>query len=192
MGKVSFSEQALSVRQQISQLQSRGMVFSDVQKAKKLLLELNYYRLEGYWLPLEQAHASHKFIQDASFETVIDWYKTDRKLLFSAIGVIEVSFRTKWSASEVISLGTLSHLYANLNNAKPACKDNSAKDAIACDYDIDSHLLESWMHTINVVRNCCVHQSRLMNNNLKTQPKYPSSTRKPLSISFVWNSDCNK
>lgn len=256
MQKVSFSKQAFTVKQQISQLKQRGMKILDETLAEKKLLELNYYRLEGYWLPLEIAHSPHKFNSNAIFEDVLQWYEMDRKLrnfLFEAIGIIEVSLRTKWAyymtikykpysyldssyaikqrdwksnvtnlcsevlrssemfvehfqtkykeflppewaVSEVISFGTLSHFYSNLNNASPLDINDKipAKDAIAKDYGIDSHVLESWMHTINVVRNSCAHQSRLMNNNLKVQPVMPKSVNNKISITSVWNTNCNK
>ena len=240
MAKTFFSKPALTVIQQISQLNTRGMLIDDITVAQKKLLELNYYRLEGYWLPLEIEHKDSQFILGSTFNLVLNWYNTDlslKTILFEAISSIEVSFRTKWAyymstkynpfsylnpeyfedrknwlasiqqfssdlfrsketfiehfidsykdffppewaAVEVMSLGTLSHLYQYMNLEMPIDSSDiiPAKTAIANDYDLSIRELVSWMHSINVCRNLCAHQSRIVSSYLTIQPVAPKST----------------
>ena len=47
--------------EQVGLLESRGMVIGDMDRAKRYLSHLNYYRLAAYWLPFEETHYPHKF-----------------------------------------------------------------------------------------------------------------------------------
>ncbi|WP_215904672.1 Abi family protein [Treponema sp. C6A8] len=247
MQKIEFTKPALTISQQIARLTSRGMTINDVSMAHKKLSELNYYRLEGYWLPFESDHKCATFITGSNFSLVLNWYNVDmelRSILFEAISSIEVSFRTKWAyylstkygpfsylnpqyfhdrkkwlesinkfsadvfrskenfvkhfietykeffppewaAVEVMSLGTLSHLYEYMNEEMPVDSSDliPAKAAIANDYGLSIKELVSWMRTINVCRNFCAHQSRLIASYLTSQPIAPNSTN---PLSHVW------
>ena len=44
-----------------SVLEARGMVITHRESAIHYLKHLNYYRLRGYWLPLEAPLKSHQF-----------------------------------------------------------------------------------------------------------------------------------
>lgn len=44
-----YLKPALSIDEQMNQLQERGMVFNDVSEAKNHLETISYYRLSGYW-----------------------------------------------------------------------------------------------------------------------------------------------
>ena len=246
MQKIDFTKPALTISQQISQLTSRGLTIKNVSIANKKLSELNYYRLEGYWLPLESDHKRATFITGATFSLVLDWYDVDmelRSILFEAISSIEVSFRTKWAyylstkygpfcyldpkyfqnrtkwldsinkfsadvfrskenfikhfietykeffppewaAVEVMSFGTLSHLYEYMNEELPLDTTDAipAKNAIANDYGLSIKELVSWIRTINVCRNFCAHQSRLIASYLTAQPIAPNSTNPLYSV----------
>lgn len=68
---------------------------------------------------------------------------------------------------EVISMGTLSKLYANFSNA-------SAKHAVAREFGLNHHkFLRSWLECLDVLRNCCAHHSRLSNRVFTLKPKMP-------------------
>lgn len=71
-----------------------------------------------------------------------------------------------WAMTEELTLGSLSHIYQGL------IKDADRK-AIARRFDIPHEVLASWLHTLNFVRNCCAHHSRLWNRELSVQPKIP-------------------
>lgn len=95
--KQSYSKTFKTIDEQIQLLQSRGMLFNNYTTAYQSLLNLNYYRLSGYWLPYK--NADDTFL-DISFEEIIDIYNFDKEfklLLFGAIETIEISARTKFA-----------------------------------------------------------------------------------------------
>jgi len=71
-----------------------------------------------------------------------------------------------WAMTEELTMGSLSHIYQGL------IKDADRK-AIARRFDTPHEVLASWLHTLNFVRNCCAHHSRLWNRELSVQPKIP-------------------
>ena len=72
-----------------------------------------------------------------------------------------------WAMLEELSLGELSHLFKGL------AKDKDKK-MIAGGFDLFAPLLESWLHTLTVIRNICAHHARLWNRQLGIKPAYPT------------------
>ncbi|RUR04154.1 Abi family protein [Legionella sp. km772] len=72
-----------------------------------------------------------------------------------------------WAMLEELSLGELSHLFKGL------AKDKDKK-IIASGFDLFAPLLESWLHTLTVIRNICAHHARLWNRELGIKPAYPT------------------
>lgn len=71
-----------------------------------------------------------------------------------------------WKTLEVVSFGTISKLYGNLNNSV------IAKNIIAQEFGIVNHtFLPSWLQAISQIRNMCAHHSRLWNKNLPGAPR---------------------
>lgn len=70
-----------------------------------------------------------------------------------------------WTAVEIMSFGTLSKMYGGL-----MLKD---KIAIANKYQMDALILESWLRTLNYIRNICAHHSRLWNKELANSAALP-------------------
>lgn len=63
-----------------------------------LLEAVSYYRLSGYWYPLLQDKANHKFKPGSDFETAFKLYCFDRELrrmVISKLEKIEVAVRAK-------------------------------------------------------------------------------------------------
>ncbi|MDP2187511.1 MAG: Abi family protein [Sphingobacteriaceae bacterium] len=59
---------------------------------------MSYYRLAGYWWPMQSNKETHNFKPDSKFEDVVSLYNFDRELrilLFDVIEKIEISLRTK-------------------------------------------------------------------------------------------------
>ena len=73
-----------------------------------------------------------------------------------------------WAMAEELTFGSISHLFRGL------AKDIDRK-AIANRFNLPQEVLESWLHTLNFVRNCCAHHSRLWNRELAIQPKIPKA-----------------
>ncbi len=89
-----FSKKHLSYDEQITLLQSRGLLISDKEYAKTKLEHISYYRLSAYYLPFQKE--KDVFVQGTKFEDILDLYYFDkelRKIIFNAIETIEVNVR---------------------------------------------------------------------------------------------------
>lgn len=83
-----------SYQEQISILQSRGMIISDVGVAEHFLKRIGYYRLSGYWYPFRQYDDSNKkaldtFKDGTNFSDILNLYNFDRQLRLLALDAIE-------------------------------------------------------------------------------------------------------
>jgi abortive infection bacteriophage resistance protein len=97
---MKFDKPPRSLAEQVALLRSRGLVIDDEQAAIHYLGHLNYYRLSGYWLPLESSRDPHRFKPGARFDDVMNLYVFDRELrllMLDAIERSEVSLRTQWA-----------------------------------------------------------------------------------------------
>lgn len=96
--KKSYKKSFKNIDEQIELLENRGMLFHNKKKAKYHLINLNYYRLSGYWLPYKKPDDS--FEENVYFEDIINLYKFDgelKLLFYKAIENIEISARTKFA-----------------------------------------------------------------------------------------------
>ncbi len=95
---MKYNKPPIAIPQQIEQLKRRGLVISDEQVASHFLQNVSYYRLAGYWWPMQLDKTLHTFKPNSTFENVIAIYNFDRELrilLFDVIERIEIAFRTK-------------------------------------------------------------------------------------------------
>ena len=95
---MQYDKPALTINQQIDRLRSRDLTISNTAKAHKYLSNISYYRLAGYWWPLQSDKVNHRFKDGATFKMVTDLYNFDaelRLLVFGVIEKIEISLRTK-------------------------------------------------------------------------------------------------
>lgn len=93
-----FEKEAKTVQQQIELLVSRGLSIKESDNAVHYLSHISYYRLAGYWWPMQADKVEHKFKENSRFEDVIALYNFDRELrilIFDVIEKIEISLRTK-------------------------------------------------------------------------------------------------
>lgn len=93
-----YTKPATTIQDQIRLLQKRGMIISDVAEAESFLSNISYYRLAGYWWPLQADKVNHIFKAGSRFENVIALYNFDRELrvlLFDVIERIEIGLRTR-------------------------------------------------------------------------------------------------
>ncbi len=97
-----MGRKAIKLEEQISLLQSRGLIIRDIEKAKEVLLDVGYYRLGFYWFPFEKSYPNfenrtHDFKQNASFDDAVKLYYFDfnlRNILYKALSRIEIAVRT--------------------------------------------------------------------------------------------------
>ncbi len=95
---MKYTKPAINVKQQIAQLKSRGLIIADELAAEITLRNINYYRLSGYWWPMQANKKLHTFKPNSTFENIIAIYNFDRELriiLFDVIERIEIGFRSK-------------------------------------------------------------------------------------------------
>jgi len=75
-----------------------------------------------------------------------------------------------WMMMEMLTWGSLSKLYAGL-------RKQADQKAIARLMGTNAELLESWLKTLNTVRNFCAHHARLWNRELGVSIKLPNSSQ---------------
>ena len=93
-----YSKETLTIQQHIDQLKQRGLIIKDEKFSSHYLAHISYYRLAGYWWPMQADKVEHKFKPNSKFEDVLSLYNFDselRVLLFDVIEKIEISLRTK-------------------------------------------------------------------------------------------------
>lgn len=94
---MKFTKPPLSINKKIVLLQERGLLISDIERAKKYLNHIGYFRLTGYF-KYYQDTISNQFYEGTSFEQVLNLYIFDRKLrllTLDAIEKIEVSVKSQ-------------------------------------------------------------------------------------------------
>ena len=114
---MKFNKPHLTLEEQLTLLENRGLIVSDRQQAKYYLGHLNYYRLSGYWFPFKLSPTIDKFRQNTSFQDILNLYIFDRELrllILNAIEQIEVSVRSKWAYHFCQKHGSHAHLNSNL------------------------------------------------------------------------------
>lgn len=70
-----------------------------------------------------------------------------------------------WMAAEVMSLGTLLSLYRGSHQ--------NIQRLVSQPFGVDHSVFQSWLLTLNTVRNICAHHGRLWNREIGTKPKIP-------------------
>lgn len=93
-----FQKPAFTIQEQIEQLKKRGLIIEPTDQAEHYLSHISYFRLAGYWWPMQEDKNQHSFKKDSRFSDVIALYNFDRELriiLFDVIEKIEISLRTK-------------------------------------------------------------------------------------------------
>lgn len=115
---MKYSKPPLAIDQQIDLLLARGLIIADRARAARYLSHISYFRLRGYWIPLElpePAGGDHRFRSGTTFNDVLDLYVFDRKfrlLILEAIERIEVSFRAHFANELGVRYG--SHFYLDV------------------------------------------------------------------------------
>lgn len=90
----NFTKTHLTFDEQITLLESRGLIVSDKKLATRKLKHISYYRLSAYFLPFQSQ--KDLFIADTKFEEILSVYYFDkalRRMVFDAIETIEVNVR---------------------------------------------------------------------------------------------------
>lgn len=190
-----------------------GTKFEDILDLYNFEKELRSYIFEGisrfevslrtqFSHQLGMKYGSHSYLQPEYAKDFADWLDNMKKVQSEAGRSKEIfikhykekyeeSFPPVWVICEIFSFGTLSCWYKNLKEipSKNANCPGNAKDDIAAFYKTPSVILESWIHSLTVLRNHCAHQSRLILKQIAIQPMKPKSSK--ISISNLWSSQTN-
>lgn len=95
---MQYSKSTYSIESQIKLLENRGLIIDDKELANHYLSHVSYYRLAGYWWPMQSDKEKHIFKEGSLFSDAIHLYNFDRELkllIFEVIEKIEISLRTK-------------------------------------------------------------------------------------------------
>jgi abortive infection bacteriophage resistance protein len=71
-----------------------------------------------------------------------------------------------WMVFEIFIFGQLSSLFENL-------KDTEEKKSISKQFGSQVVIFQSWIKSINYVRNCCAHHARVWNKKIPLKPMIP-------------------
>ena len=136
-----YNKKPLTIEQQISKLENRGLGFNDKALAASYLSNISYYRLRAYTYPFQDntdPDNDHCFIRkNISFKDIIDLYCFDRRLrslVFNALEKIEVAARTKIIYTYSIATND-SHWYIDPDHFEDEDDYEDLKDEMANDID---------------------------------------------------------
>lgn len=95
---MKYNKTWTDIGSQIQKLRKRGMIIEDKALAEFYLMNVGYYRLVGYWWPMQADKRTHLFKPGSKFENAIGLYNFDRELrllIFDVIERIEIGFRAR-------------------------------------------------------------------------------------------------
>ena len=81
------------------------------------------------------------------------------------------AFLPIWMATEVMTFGSVLSFFRGV--------DSTIQKDISKFFDVPDVVLESWLLTLNVIRNICAHHGRLWNRELGIKPKLPNPRKHP-------------
>jgi len=76
-----------------------------------------------------------------------------------------------WMSAEIMTFGQLFTFYRQMHRAE--------QQQLALEFGILPPVLESWLHTLNFIRNNCAHHGRLWNRELPLRPLIPDRKHQP-------------
>lgn len=125
---MNYNKPAISIQDQITKLKTRGLVIADDNKAASYLSNISFYRLRAYTFPFQDnKDPNHPFIQQITFEEIINLYVFDRQFrlfVLDAIEKIEISMRTQVIYQWALNHGSHWHLNGSLfRNSVQFAKD---------------------------------------------------------------------
>lgn len=112
----SYKKNFKTFDEQLVLLKERELKISNDSFALSKLKRINYYRLSAYFLPFQYPKNSDKkdiFFENTTFEKIIQLYYFDcelRKIVFEAIEIIEIYFRTQITYHHALKYGAFGYL----------------------------------------------------------------------------------
>lgn len=93
-----FEKTFHSIHDQVLLLSDRGLFIQNDEDTIRVLNSISYFRLSGYWWPMQSDKINHIFKPNSKFSDVVMLYHFDkelRMLLFDVIEQIEIALRTR-------------------------------------------------------------------------------------------------
>lgn len=167
-------EKAVSLYQFDARL--RTFVFAAIQQIEislraKVINQFSLSHGPFWFMQPELAIDKHKFTENlGTLERELQRSKSDFiKEHYAKYG--KEGYPPAWKMLELVSFGCLTKLYFNFS-------DTPVKKKIARLYGVPQHeMLESWMKSVNVLRNACAHHERVWNRVMPVVPQLPDTLR---------------
>ena len=139
------------------------------------LVEVNTTRY-GPFGYTEQKNYNPKFPSNALIKLMQDVSEDEERSYEEFIRRYRAKYNAEkylplWMATELMSFGQLLTLYRN--------QDLAVKQVISHQYKLFPMVLDSWLLTLNTIRNSCAHHNRLWNRLLPLKPKFPDKKYDP-------------
>lgn len=165
----------------------RSLIFSAIEKIEvamrtRIALTYSVDTGDGFWFLDESLFFQHdKFLKltqnetDRIGELMKEVKRSNEDFIAHYFGKYgDPLFPPSWMTLEVVSMGTLSKLFAALD------KNNISSKKITQDlglYKVD--ILKNWLHALSSLRNTCAHHSRVWNRRFTINLQYPYRTTMP-------------
>lgn len=155
----------------------RHLLFSAIQQIEvslrsKIINKFSLAHGAMWFVDSSLAANKHKFTENLSaLERELQRSKDDFiKEHFVKYG--SEGYPPAWKLIELTSFGCLTKLYFNFS-------DTAVKKLIAREYGVPQHeILESWMKSVNALRNACAHHGRVWNRIMPVMPQLPTRLKK--------------
>lgn len=167
--------------------QLRSLIFSAIEKIEvamrtRIALTYSVDTGDGFWFLDESLFFQrYKFLKLTQNETgrigelMKEVKRSNEDFIAHYFGKYgDPLFPPSWMTLEVVSMGTLSKLFAALD------KNNISSKKITQDlglYKVD--ILKNWLHALSSLRNTCAHHSRVWNRRFTINLQYPYRTTMP-------------
>ena len=155
---------AITIDEQLTRLQSRGMTISDIDHARKVLLSVGYFRMGFYWygfeIPKHRKNGIHKFRKDTTWEKVEALYDFDDRFR-NLLSIFKLLRRTSARISP-ISCPTITKqtLYGLLIL-------HVRRRFFYSRYNVEEEdVFKSYINTLRIIRNVCAHSHILYDKRL--------------------------
>jgi abortive infection bacteriophage resistance protein len=151
----------------------RNLIFSAIQQIEislrsRIIHNLSLAHSPFWFFDSSLCANQHRFVENmCTLERELQRSKLDFiKEHYAKYG--DNSLPPSWKTLELASFGCLTKLYFNFSETK-------AKKKIARSYGIPQHdIIESWMASINALRNACAHHERVWNRSMSLWPQLPA------------------
>ncbi|MBO4698256.1 Abi family protein [bacterium] len=158
----------------------RNLIFNELEKIEiavrtKLSLVYSVAANDSWWFKSEGIYQKGKEAYEKLMESIKSDVKRSNEDFIKHYKKKYSSPETppSWMTLEVVSFGTLSHLYEMLKNTKE-------KRQIARAFGIaDEDVFANWLHAFSNLRNNCAHHNRIWNRRFIINMQLPYNTTKP-------------